>query len=166
MVVRSFPFSTFVKFSHIFRNDVLRGKKPLFRWISTEFFSIPELLNKEDFTLLWFLSLNEDFCLIIICVFQTFVMLVRRFVIFLLLAVVCLFDLVEGRGHLIDPPMRSSLWRYYPWGQMGVPKNVDDTGLNCGGYWVINHAVSRDIYRLQFIGFVVSNFNFDSHWNN
>ncbi|XP_062588557.1 uncharacterized protein LOC134250222 [Saccostrea cucullata] len=42
---------------------------------------------------------------------------------------------VKGRGHLIDPPMRSSLWRYYPWNQMGVPKNADDTGLNCGGFW-------------------------------
>nr|XP_022312788.1 uncharacterized protein LOC111117853 [Crassostrea virginica] len=38
--------------------------------------------------------------------------------------------------------MRSSLWRYYPWSQMGVPKNVDDTGLNCGGYWRL-HEINK-----------------------
>lgn len=53
-----------------------------------------------------------------------------------LLVIVGVIDLVKGRGHLIDPPMRSSLWRFYPWNQMNVPKNVDDTGLNCGGFWV------------------------------
>lgn len=91
-----------------------------------------------------------------------FVMLDRRFVIFIFLAVVCLFDLVEGRGHLIDPPMRSSLWRYYPWSQMGVPKNVDDTGLNCGGYWVLNHAVFNAIFTVFSLDWDLDSCVFDT----
>ena len=42
--------------------------------------------------------------------------------------------LTEGRGRLMEPPQRSSLWtRGYD-----SPRNNDDSGLNCGGKWVKN----------------------------
>ena len=44
---------------------------------------------------------------------------------------------VKGRGRMIEPPMRSSMWRFYPWDlNENVEKNTDDGGLNCGGFWV------------------------------
>ena len=39
---------------------------------------------------------------------------------------------VEGHGNMIDPPMRSSAWRY----GFGTPINYDDNGLTCGGFGV------------------------------
>jgi hypothetical protein len=39
---------------------------------------------------------------------------------------------VSGHGRMLDPPQRSSLWRFgYP-----TPANYDDDGLYCGGYRV------------------------------
>lgn len=37
--------------------------------------------------------------------------------------------LVDGHGYLMDPPMRSTAWRY----GFGTPINYDDNGLTCGG---------------------------------
>ena len=38
-----------------------------------------------------------------------------------------------GHGMMIEPAMRSSLWRYdYP----GAEPNYNDNGLNCGGFTV------------------------------
>ncbi|KAK3093828.1 hypothetical protein FSP39_020701 [Pinctada imbricata] len=38
--------------------------------------------------------------------------------------------MVTGHGHLVVPPQRSTLWRTVT----GAPVNVDDHGLNCGGF--------------------------------
>lgn len=40
---------------------------------------------------------------------------------------------VKGHGMLLDPPARSSLWRY---GFENAPTNYDDNALNCGNYSV------------------------------
>lgn len=41
---------------------------------------------------------------------------------------------VDGHGRMVDPPQRSSMWRFgFP-----VPPNYDDAGLYCGGYAVIH----------------------------
>ncbi|KAL3287338.1 hypothetical protein HHI36_001812 [Cryptolaemus montrouzieri] len=37
-----------------------------------------------------------------------------------------------GHGMMLEPPNRSSLWRFYP----HVPPNYDDDGNNCGGMTV------------------------------
>lgn len=38
---------------------------------------------------------------------------------------------------MLEPPQRSSLWRVRPWKKdKTFPKNLDDYGLNCGGFWV------------------------------
>jgi len=44
--------------------------------------------------------------------------------------------LVDGHGHLFDPPMRSTVWR---WG-FNTPINYDDNWLACGGTGVIIHS--------------------------
>ena len=36
---------------------------------------------------------------------------------------------VSGHGRLVEPPSRSSMWRY----GFNTPHNYDDNGLNCGG---------------------------------
>ncbi|XP_048759712.1 uncharacterized protein LOC125669290 isoform X3 [Ostrea edulis] len=41
----------------------------------------------------------------------------------------CLFGLVQGHGRLIDPPSRSSMWRY----GYRNPPNYNDNQLYCGG---------------------------------
>lgn len=38
----------------------------------------------------------------------------------------------DGHGMLLDPPGRSSMWRYFP----GSPANYNDNGINCGGFGV------------------------------
>jgi hypothetical protein len=38
----------------------------------------------------------------------------------------------DGHGRMIDPPMRSSMWRY----GFNTPKNYNDNELNCGGFAV------------------------------
>lgn len=45
----------------------------------------------------------------------------------------CLFGLVQGHGRLIDPPSRSSMWRY----GYRNPPNYNDNQLYCGGVQVI-----------------------------
>lgn len=52
------------------------------------------------------------------------------FLIFTLIGI--LTHLVKGHGMMMDPPGRSSMWRY------GYPTEVNnyDNGLNCGGFWV------------------------------
>ena len=52
-----------------------------------------------------------------------------RFAFFLFL--VCI-GVVWGHGRLIEPPMRSSMWRY----GFKTPKNYNDNELNCGGFAV------------------------------
>lgn len=39
---------------------------------------------------------------------------------------------VTGHGKLIDPPGRSTMWRY----NFSTPVNYDDNQLFCGGYQV------------------------------
>ena len=36
---------------------------------------------------------------------------------------------VSGHGRLVEPPSRSSMWRY----GFNTPHNYDDNALNCGG---------------------------------
>ncbi|KAH8358926.1 hypothetical protein KR093_003356, partial [Drosophila rubida] len=40
-------------------------------------------------------------------------------------------DHIEGHGMLLSPVGRSSRWRY----DTTAPKNYDDSGLYCGGFW-------------------------------
>lgn len=60
-------------------------------------------------------------------------MLVRLFGILLLQTIVLIvLDQVNGHGRMIDPPGRSTAWRYgFP-----TPKNYDDNQLFCGGFQV------------------------------
>ncbi|XP_046553256.1 uncharacterized protein LOC124262752 [Haliotis rubra] len=44
----------------------------------------------------------------------------------------CLWELANGRARLIEPTMRSSLWRL---GDVSVPMNYLDELLNCGGFY-------------------------------
>ncbi|CAG2245934.1 unnamed protein product [Mytilus edulis] len=48
------------------------------------------------------------------------------------LGISCLLIGVSGHGRMIDPPQRSSLWRFYP-GQ-GFEPNYNDNELFCGGF--------------------------------
>uniref|UniRef100_A0A0K8TUX0 Chitin-binding type-4 domain-containing protein n=2 Tax=Bactrocera latifrons TaxID=174628 RepID=A0A0K8TUX0_BACLA len=49
---------------------------------------------------------------------------------FALVSLACIYNgLVSGHGMLLDPPGRSSRWRY----NSTAPTNYDDNGLNCGG---------------------------------
>ncbi|KAL5019657.1 hypothetical protein ScPMuIL_002549 [Solemya velum] len=54
-------------------------------------------------------------------------------ILWILEAVVVLVFLprADCRGRMIEPPQRSSLWRFYD----SAPINYDDHSLNCGGYW-------------------------------
>ena len=47
------------------------------------------------------------------------------------------FIFVDGRGRMIDPAQRGSMWRY----GFDTPHNYNDMSLNCGGIqqqWTIN----------------------------
>ena len=39
---------------------------------------------------------------------------------------------VSGHGRLVEPPSRSSMWRY----GFDTPHNYDDNAINCGGLYV------------------------------
>ncbi len=39
----------------------------------------------------------------------------------------------EGHGRLMEPPMRSSIWRDPRFAHLNLPPNYDDGGLWCGG---------------------------------
>ncbi|ALC46882.1 CG4367, partial [Drosophila busckii] len=43
----------------------------------------------------------------------------------------CLLQQTHGHGMMLDPPGRSSRWRY----DDSAPKNYDDNALYCGGFW-------------------------------
>lgn len=45
--------------------------------------------------------------------------------------VLCQLQQITGFARLVDPPQRSSLWRY---GYKGAPVNERDGELNCGGF--------------------------------
>ncbi|XP_063437560.1 uncharacterized protein LOC134718773 [Mytilus trossulus] len=50
---------------------------------------------------------------------------------------------VESRGTMLEPPQRSSLWRVRPWKKdKTIPKNLEDYGLNCGGFWRL-HGINK-----------------------
>lgn len=50
-------------------------------------------------------------------------------VLFATLLVTDRFDVADAHGMILDPPGRSSMWRF----GFNVPENNDDNGLNCGG---------------------------------
>lgn len=53
--------------------------------------------------------------------------------------------LVGGHGMLLDPPGRSSMWRFFP----DQPPNYNDNGINCGGYGVsLNLSITSNRLRL------------------
>jgi len=41
---------------------------------------------------------------------------------------------VQGHGRLLEPPNRSSIFRFPEFQRFGPPANYDDNQLNCGGY--------------------------------
>ena len=49
---------------------------------------------------------------------------------------------VKGHGRLLDPPGRSSLWRY----DNRAQANYEDHELNCGGYRVGQTADTRILH--------------------
>ncbi|XP_033725809.1 mucin-3A-like [Pecten maximus] len=52
-----------------------------------------------------------------------------------------ILHLSTGRGKMVEPPQRSSLWRHEEWyGKPMVATNTDDGGLNCGGYWKLHEV--------------------------
>ena len=85
----------------------------------------------------------------------------------ILLGLVALLSLTystEGHGRMIDPPMRSSMWRY----GFDTPKNYNDNELNCGGFVVswsllffrrkkLNDGVSGEMVFLQCIFWIMCN---------
>lgn len=54
-------------------------------------------------------------------------------------AVLGLVHAIYGHGFLLDPPQRSSLWRFYP---NHFPPNYNDNALNCGGKTVCTITVN------------------------
>ncbi|KAF2889323.1 hypothetical protein ILUMI_16850, partial [Ignelater luminosus] len=50
--------------------------------------------------------------------------------IFAVLASAVVFEGVSGHGMMLDPPNRSSLWRYDP----TAPINYNDNEVFCGGF--------------------------------
>lgn len=68
-----------------------------------------------------------------------------------LLSSYLLIDDVTGHGMLMDPPGRSTMWRY---NFDGVAPNYDDNGLNCGGFSVRNvtlTSISEHLMRCHVI---------------
>ncbi|XP_046350291.1 uncharacterized protein LOC124131223 [Haliotis rufescens] len=57
---------------------------------------------------------------------------VRLFLFSIFTYFTCLWELAYGRARLIEPTMRSSLWRL---GDVNVPMNYLDELLNCGGFY-------------------------------
>jgi len=45
-----------------------------------------------------------------------------------------MLPVIYGHGMMIEPAMRSSLWRF---DYLGAEPNYNDNGLNCGGFTVI-----------------------------
>ena len=52
--------------------------------------------------------------------------------------------LVQGHGRLLEPPPRSSLWRY-PKDYPGAEVNYNDNALTCGGFPVCNIPNTNNI---------------------
>lgn len=67
---------------------------------------------------------------------------------------------VLGHGMMLDPPQRSSMWRYF--GTL-VPANYNDMGLNCGGAGVrrlnlnqfFNYSAIHDKIKAKEIIFIL-----------
>jgi len=62
--------------------------------------------------------------------------------------------LVSSHGILLDPPGRSSLWRYPEFEQYEVPHNYEDNQLFCGGV-VVRVIVIRLYVQLGLILFLL-----------
>lgn len=76
--------------------------------------------------ILWHLKL--------ICLFYLYCFVFRSMMWYQFLAVLQFYWLpgISGHGRLIDPPSRSSMWRY----GFNNPPNYDDNQLYCGGVQV------------------------------
>ncbi|XP_069102856.1 serine-rich adhesin for platelets-like, partial [Argopecten irradians] len=60
---------------------------------------------------------------------------------YVVLVFLTILHLTSGRGKMVEPPQRSSLWRHEEWnGKPMVATNNDDGGLNCGGYWKLHEV--------------------------
>ena len=59
-----------------------------------------------------------------------------------------LFMTVESHGRLIEPPSRSTMWRF----GFDTPPNYNDNQLNCGGFSVriLVHAYQTLNYQFYF----------------
>lgn len=53
---------------------------------------------------------------------------------------------VRGHGRLVEPPSRSSMWRY----GFNTPHNYDDNALNCGGLNVGTFKTAPLIFRIPW----------------
>lgn len=53
---------------------------------------------------------------------------------------------IKGHGRMIEPPMRSSAWRY----GFDTAKNYNDNELNCGGFAVSVTLVSPFFHGVYF----------------
>lgn len=59
----------------------------------------------------------------------------KAFVSFVVLAsllVMYRINVIDAHGRIIDPPGRSSMWRF----GYDVPTDYNDNGVNCGGFGV------------------------------
>lgn len=54
---------------------------------------------------------------------------------------------IEGHGRLVEPPSRSSMWRY----GFNTPINYDDNQLFCGGYDVRIYCFNQFTTTLSLI---------------
>ena len=59
------------------------------------------------------------------------------FLVFLVLVVAFVPAFVFGHGMMLNPPQRSSMFRF----GYSVPPNYNDNSLNCGGFGVIHLLV-------------------------
>ena len=61
----------------------------------------------------------------------------------------------DGHGRLIEPPSRSSMWRF----GFNTPVNYDDNQLFCGGYDVSITLTRNRCYETNFILCILFNLN-------
>ena len=61
----------------------------------------------------------------------------------------------DGHGRLIEPPSRSSMWRF----GFNTPVNYDDNQLFCGGYDVSIILTGNRCYETSLIWHILFNLN-------
>ena len=64
------------------------------------------------------------------------------------LSIAVLLDVAQGHGMMLDPPGRSSRWRY----DSSAPTNYNDNANYCGGYGV------SYVYQLNTSAYIITSF--------